>query len=233
MSYKLSILIPVYNERNTINRVIDNILRVSDLNDESMQYVIVDDGSNDGTDAILKKNPYQNDPRFVFIFQKENQGKGSAIREGLKKATGEYTIIQDADLEYDPHDIVRLLKKAEKENLRVVYGSRYLKKTNRKGKAAFYFGGRFVTLLANLLYAQKLTDEPTCYKLFRTDFLKSFPLTCRRFEFCPEVTALISKQNIEISEIPISYFPRSKKEGKKINWRDGLEAIWTLVRLRF
>lgn len=232
MNYQLSIIVPVYNEKNTIDVIIERLLGVPELNTESVQYIFVDDGSSDGTVDILKNSPYRKDTRFVFVFSQKNQGKGAAIRSGLSRAEGKYTIIQDADLEYDPNDIVKILKKAESENLTVVYGSRNLEKGSNRGAPLFYFGGKVVTILTNLLYRQKLTDEPTCYKLFKTDFLKSLPLTCQRFEFCPEVTALTAKQKIKIPEIPIRYFPRDKTEGKKINWRDGLEAIWTLLRLR-
>lgn len=232
MNYQLSVIVPVYNEKNTIDVIIERLLGVLELNTESVQYIFVDDGSIDGTVDILKNSSYRKDPRFVFVFSQKNQGKGAAIRSGLSRAEGKYTIIQDADLEYDPHDIVKILKKAESENLTVVYGSRNLEKGSNRGAPLFYFGGKVVTILTNLLYRQKLTDEPTCYKLFKTDFLKSLPLTCQRFEFCPEVTALAAKQKIKITEIPIRYFPRDKTEGKKINWRDGLEAIWTLLRLR-
>ncbi|MFA6897293.1 MAG: glycosyltransferase family 2 protein [Patescibacteria group bacterium] len=233
MEYKLSIIIPVYNEKNTINAIIERLLSVPQLNTEAVQFILSDDGSNDGTVDILKESFCQEDSRFVFIFNPENRGKGAAIRSGLCRAEGEYVIIQDADLEYDPNDIIKILEKAEGENLKAVYGSRNMNKGSNRGAAIFYFGGKAVTVFTNLLYRQNLTDEPTCYKLFRTDFLKSLPLTCRRFEFCPEVTALTARQKIKIPEVPIQYFPRDKSAGKKINWRDGLEAIWTLLRLRF
>lgn len=233
MGYKLNIIVPVYNEKDTIDLAVKQLLATPKLNIKSVQFIIIDDGSDDGTVEMLKKSPQQKDPRFTFIFSKKNQGKGMAIRSGLTKATGKYTIIHDADLEYDPADIVRLWEKAEKENLSVIYGSRNLNKENKKGSPAFFYGGKLITLFANILYSQKLTDEASCYKLFKTDFLKSLPLTCRRFEFCPEVTALTAIQKYKIPEIPIHYRPRNKSEGKKIGWYDGFEAIWTLLRLRF
>jgi glycosyltransferase involved in cell wall biosynthesis len=231
--YKLSVIVPVYNESDTINILITRLLGVPELADGSTQFIIVDDGSIDGTAELLKSSAQREDPRFVFIFGARNRGKGAAIRQGLERASGEYTVIQDADLEYDPHDIHSLLEKAQREKLTAVYGSRLLNKSNRRGKAQFYLGGKLVTWLANLLYRQRLTDEPTCYKLFRTDVLKSLPLRCRQFEFCPEVTAMLARRGIRIAEVPIQYFPRDKKSGKKIKWQDGLEAIWTLLRLRF
>lgn len=233
MSYELSVLIPIYNEAKTIDKILDKLHEVKELSGPEVQYVIVDDGSTDGTVSKLKNLRYQQDPRFVFIFQKKNGGKGTAIRAGLEKVTGKYVIVQDADLEYDPADIIKLWSAARANNLSVVYGSRNLKPDGNRGRAMFYFGGKLVTWLTNLLYGTKLTDEPTCYKLFRTDVLRDMPLVCRRFEFCPEVTAYAAKKGIPIPEIPISYFPRSKEEGKKIKWRDGIEAIFTLIRLRF
>lgn len=233
MSYELSVLIPAYNEAGTIVKILDKLNAVAELSGPRIQYVVVDDGSKDETVACLKNSRYWRDSRFVFVLQKRNGGKGTAIRAGLEKVTGEYVIVQDADLEYDPQDIVKLWHEARTKNLAVVYGSRNLASKGRHGQAIFYFGGKLVTWFTNLLYGTKLTDEPTCYKLFRTDVLREMPLVCRRFEFCPEVTAYAAKAGLPILEVPISYFPRSKAEGKKINWRDGVEALLTLVRLRF
>jgi glycosyltransferase involved in cell wall biosynthesis len=232
MNYELSVIIPVYNEEKTILKAIEKLLGAF-KNNTSVQFIIVDDGSTDQTVQLLKSSSYLKNDNFIFIFAPKNQGKGAAIRLGLNQAKGEYTIIQDADLEYDPTDILKLLTKIKAEDLKVVYGSRNLNKANKTGAFHYYWGGRAVTTIANILFGQKLTDEPTCYKMFRTDFLQSMPLTCRKFEFCPEVTALVSLEKIRIPELPISYNPRSLKEGKKINWIDGLQAIWTLIRLRF
>ena len=149
---------------------------------------------------------------------------------------GEYVIIHDADLEYDPHDIFRMLSYAREADLPVLYGSRYLYSvSHRKGRlpTSFYLGGQLVTKVTNLLYRQRLTDEPTCYKLFKRELLLSFDLECEGFEFCPEVTAKAALRGIKIKEIPISYFPRSVDEGKKISWRDGVTAISTLLKYRF
>ena len=232
MNYELSVIIPVYNEEKTILKAIEKLLGAF-KNNTSVQFIIVDDGSTDQTVQLLKSSSYLKNDNFIFIFAPKNQCKGAAIRLGLNQAKGEYTIIQDADLEYDPTDILKLLTKIKAEDLKVVYGSRNLNKANKTGAFHYYWGGRAVTTIANILFGQKLTDEPTCYKMFRTDFLQSMPLTCRKFEFCPEVTALVSLEKIRIPELPISYNPRSLKEGKKINWIDGLQAIWTLIRLRF
>jgi glycosyltransferase involved in cell wall biosynthesis len=172
--------------------------------------------------------------KYKIIFHNQNKGKGAAIRSGLKEASGEYVIVQDADLEYNPEDYNVLLEKIISNNLMVVYGSRQLKKQNQRYSGLlFYLGGIFLTSLTNLLFRQKLTDEATCYKLFKTDFLSSLPLKCQRFEFCPEVTALCAKNGIQIQEVPISYYPRGKNEGKKIRWRDGWEAVTTLLHYRF
>lgn len=232
MGFKISVIVPVYNERATVLEILNRLVAVQELGGGQAEFIVVDDGSTDGTRGLLSGSRYFSDERFKFIFHEKNAGKGSAIRTGLKQASGVYTIIQDADLEYDPRDIVRLLEYAEKDNLPVVFGSRNLSLGGNRGTFAFYWGGRFVTLISNWLYGQKLTDEPTCYKLCKTDLLKSLPLTCQKFDFCPELTALVSKAGINIPEVPISYEPRDKQEGKKINWKDGISALWTLFRLR-
>ena len=167
-----------------------------------------------------------------MIFREKNKGKGTAIRTGLANVTGDIVIIQDADLEYDPNDYPKLVEPILTGKANVVYGSRILGKS-RKSYWSFYMGGRFLSFLANLLYNAKITDEPTCYKVFRADMIKNINLKCRRFEFCPEVTAKVRKKGYKIYEVPIHYEPRSLKEGKKINWKDGLEAIWTLIKYKF
>lgn len=228
----LSIIIPVYNEEKTIKQIIDKILNIPELNTEQTQYIIVNDGSTDSTSTILKTSSHIHDSRFRIITHQKNLGKGCAIRSALNYTTGIYTIIQDADLEYEPKDICTLLAYAKEHNLPVVYGSRNINKNNQKGGLFFYWGGVFLSKLTNILYRQKITDEATGYKLFNTELLKSLDLTCERFEFCPEVTALLSKKAIKITELPIHYIPRPKSEGKKINFRDGIEAVWTLLRLK-
>jgi glycosyltransferase involved in cell wall biosynthesis len=160
-------------------------------------------------------------------------GKGMSIRTGLGYVTGEYVVIQDADLEYDPNDYNVLLSYLLETGGRVVYGSRYLNHENRHSYSSFYVGGRLVSLVANVLYGQRLTDEPTCYKMLETGLLRSLGLRCERFEFCPEVTAKVSKLGYRIPELPVRYYPRSISEGKKIRWWDGLEALWVLIKYRF
>ena len=228
----LSIIVPVYNEINTIEQLINRLESVS-LRMYEKQIIIVDDYSSDGTRELLlqlqkkKKN-------YNFKFHNVNRGKGSAIRTGLRYAIGLYVIIQDGDLEYNPQDIGKLLNIAHENNLDVVFGSRTLNKNNKSHHSGYRFllGGIFLTFLTNMLYGIKISDEPTCYKLIKRNVLLSLNLSCERFEFCPEVTAKISKKGLIITDVPIDYYPRRRNEGKKINWVDGIEAIWTLIKLR-
>jgi glycosyltransferase involved in cell wall biosynthesis len=230
----LSIIIPAYNELATICSILDKVLAVKLIHDMQKEIVIVNDYSTDNTADIvadyIAKHPAE---RISLINQSFNQGKGAAIRKGLEAVRGDYVIIQDADLEYNPQEYNPLLTHLIHKDLQVVYGSRFYNKANKHSYHRFYIGGRLVSLITNILYGQHLTDEPTCYKLFRTDFIKSIPLRCMGFEFCPEVTAKIAKRGIKISEIAIEYYPRSIEEGKKIKWTDGIEAIWTLFKYRF
>lgn len=232
MKNALSIIIPAYNEEATIVQILEKICAV-ELPVEK-EIIIIDDGSKDHTAEkcrdYMEKHPSAG---IRYHLQIPNQGKGAALRKGIALASGKWTVIQDADLEYDPDDYLPLLEWMQANNGKVVYGSRFLNKTNRHSYLSFYLGGRLVSFTANLLYGQKLTDEPTCYKFFDTEFLQAIPLECKGFEFCPEVTAKISRQGIKIHEIPIQYYPRSIKEGKKINWKDGLQALWTLIKYRF
>jgi len=195
------------------------------------QIIAVDDASTDSSAEILKK--YADEGKITFLPHKSNQGKGAAILTGLGRAEGEYTIIQDADLEYDPNDIVKMLATARQNNAEAVFGSRVANPDSGRSYHRYYWGGRFLTFLANLLYWAGITDESTCYKMVKTELLKSLNLVCRRFEFCPEVIARLRKRKIKIFEIPINYYPRKIKEGKKIRWYDGAVAIWTLVKYRF
>lgn len=222
---KLSVIIPVYNEKKTILKILEKVLKVP----VEKEVIIVDDGSNDGTTEILKEIK---DERVKVIFKEKNEGKGAAIREGLKYMTGDVFVVQDADLEYDPMDWIKMLKLMEEKNASVVFGSRILGKS-KKSSFVFYLGGRILSILANFLYNAQITDEPTCYKMIKRDVINSINLKCKRFEFCPEITAKVRKLGYKIYEVPISYNPRTIKEGKKIRWKDGLIAIWTLIKYRF
>ena len=193
------------------------------------ELIVIDDGSSDDTAAIAESLAGDD---LVVIRQPENRGKGAAIRRGLEAATGELVLVQDADLEYEPGDVPALLEPLLSGEADVVYGSRILRKENRRGHGRYYLGGRLVTWWTNLLYGSSLTDEPTCYKLFRTELVRGLDLRCTGFEFCPEVTGKLLRRGVPIRELPIHYAPRSMEEGKKIRWTDGLEALWTLLRIR-
>lgn len=222
----LSVLIPAYNEIKSIDTLLEKIQAVP----LTKEIIIVDDGSTDGTRERLAT--YASVPNIRVIYHEHNQGKGAAIRTAIQQMTGDIAIVQDADLEYEPQDYLALVKPIVDGKEKVVYGSRFLNPENRHSYMSFYIGGQVVTLLTNILYNQRLTDEPTCYKVFDSHLLRSIPLECTRFEFCPEVTAKVAKQGIRIKELPISYYPRSVAEGKKISWFDGLEAIWVLFKYR-
>lgn len=225
---KLSIIIPVYNEKSTILEIIKQV-ESANLPDLEKEIIIIDDYSSDGTRDILRNVQSQ----YKVIFHEKNAGKGAAIRSGLNAVTGEYVVIQDADLEYDPNDFKAMIQRMKAENLLVLYGSRRLKKENTQYSGiSYYFGGILVTWITNVLFKQHLTDEPTCYKMFKSDFIKGLPLVCERFDFCPEVTALTALSGINILEIPISYHPRHTSEGKKIRWKDGVDAVITLLAYR-
>lgn len=228
---KLSIVVPVFNEKNTIELILKKLEEV-DFGQTQKEIIVVDDGSRDGTSKVLKK--YQS--KYKVIYHLKNLGKGAAVRSGFGQASGDYVIIQDADLEYNPQDIKRMIALAEKEGIEVVYGSRRVglaKKENPKAGWLYYLGGAFLSSLTNLLYGTKITDEPTCYKMVSRQVLQKIKLKANGFEFCPEITAKIARLKIPIYEVPISYQPRSKKQGKKIKIKDGLMAIWTLIKYRF
>ena len=222
---RLSVIVPVYNELATIATLLERVLAV----EIDKQVVVVDDGSTDGTaewlDAWVASRP-----DWVGVhYHRSNRGKGAAIRTALATVTGEYVIIQDGDLEYDPKDYARLLVPVDEGRARVVYGSRFL-----NGRPPMFFaqrmGNECLTRLTNLLYGASLTDMETCYKLFARDVIVGMPLTADRFDVEPELTARALRQGLEIVEVPISYAGRAYAEGKKIDWRDFLVAAWTLVR---
>jgi dolichol-phosphate mannosyltransferase len=224
----LSVLIAAYNERETIDEILHRVLE----EDIVHEVIVVDDGSTDGTRELLSAW-VGIDERIKVICQDSNQGKGACIRRALTHATGRITIIQDADLEYFPSDYEAVIQPIVKGESKVVYGSRVLCADNVYPLDLFRVGSFVVTQTANLLYDTRLTDEPTCYKAFDTQFLRSLPLSATGFELCPEVTAWTRKCGETIIEVPIQYSKRTVAEGKKIRWQDGVLAIWTLLQLRF
>lgn len=229
MPKTLSIIIPCYNEEATILELIRRV-EAADIGSVEKQLVIVDDGSTDTTSELLRLHASQH----TLLLGSRNEGKGAAIRHGLSAVRGDIVIIQDADLEYNPDNFATLIAPILEGETPVVYGSRERNTRNRMHSGmTYYAGGKFLSAVTNLLYGSDITDEPTCYKVFDAPLLKSLPLRCTGFEFCPEVTARILRRGIDIVEVPIDYFPRKKEEGKKIRWRDGIEAVWTLLRYRF
>lgn len=229
---KLSIIIPVYNEKKTIQLILDKIEKSRIRQDIEKEIIIVDDGSTDGTREILKSYI----GKYRVVLQEKNLGKGAAVRAGFALASGDYIIVQDADLEYDPNEIQSLIEKAEKTGVKIIFGSRVLGRDKREETPGifYYLGGHFLSWLANFLYGTRITDEPTCYKMFARKVLNDIKLECVGFEFCPEITAKVAKAGYEIVEVSISYKTRTKKEGKKIRlFKDGAMAIWTLLKYRF
>ena len=225
---RISVIIPVFNERATIAEVLARVLAV----DLDKQIIVVDDGSTDGTAELIEEWG-RNQPDWVTVRRHaKNQGKGGAVRTGLAEVSGECVIIQDGDLEYDPQDYPRLMARLGAGEAQVVYGSRLLGNTPR-----MFFtqrvGNVILTWLTNVLYGSSLTDMETCYKLFARDVVAGMSLTSNRFNVEPELTAKVLRQGIDIVEVPIAYTGRTYTDGKKINWRDFLSAVWTLVRLRF
>ena len=224
---KLSVVIPVYNERKTFDELIS---RVEAVNLEK-EIIIVDDASTDGTRALLKK--YEEREKFKVIYQSRNAGKGSALRAGFDKAEGEIIIVQDADLEYDPKEYPLLLEPILDGRADVVYGSRFLGGTHRVFFFWHYVGNKVLTTLSNMCTNLCLTDMETGYKVFRKEALDAFILKCNRFGFEPEFTSKVARNNFRIYEVPISYSGRGYEEGKKINWKDGVAALWFIFRFRF
>jgi glycosyltransferase involved in cell wall biosynthesis len=224
---RLSVIVPVYNERNTVAEIVRR-MRSVELPIER-EIVIVDDGSEDGTRDVLTQ---LGDSTVRVVKHAVNRGKGAAIRTGLENATGDVMLVQDADLEYDPEDWPKLLAPVLKGRAHVVYGSRF---TGERRNMLFlhWVGNRFLSLVTNILYNSTLSDMETCYKLFERDVLDGIQLQAERFDFEPEFTAKILRRGIRIYEVPISYAGREPHEGKKITWRDGITALWTLVKYRF
>lgn len=217
---KLSVIIPVYNEADNIKRILSAVENVK-INKE---IIVVDDFSTDGTREFLRKKQ-----GIKLVFHKKNMGKGAAIRSALKIVSGDFVIIQDADLEYSPNQYTRLFKPIKENSTKVVYGSRIL------GKGVFlkssYYANRFLTLLTNVLFNGHITDMETCYKMIETKLLKNLDLTSSRFEIEPEITCKILKRKEKIVELPITY--KGRKKGKKIGVKDGIQAIWNLIKWKF
>ena len=227
---KLSIIIPVYNELKTLNEILDQV-RAVELRLEK-EIILVDDFSTDGTRDILKQIEDLGDPLVRVFYHSVNRGKGAALRTGFQNATGDLTIIQDADLEYDPQDYPKLIQPIIENQADVVYGSRFTDGM-LKGLRISYIANRFLTLLSNLLTGLWISDMETCYKVIKTSILKEIHLTSDRFGIEPEITAKIAKRKCRLVEIPINYRGRPFDEGKKISWRDGVAAIFHIIRFRF
>jgi glycosyltransferase involved in cell wall biosynthesis len=231
MQDKLSIIIPCYNEERTLSAILDKVISAETTIPKEI--IIVDNNSKDKSPDIAKEYSKKHSNVKYFLEDKA-QGKGAAVKKGIKESSGTIILIQDADLEYDPDDYQALIEPILKCKAIVVYGSRRLNKNNKQYSGfSFFCGGILVTLITNILFFTRISDEPTCYKVFRSDVIKSIKIEGNRFEWEPEVTAKIAKKKIKIFEVPIKYYPRTKKEGKKINWKDGFEAIWTLIKVRF
>ena len=240
---KLSVVMPVYNEVNTVAEILQRV-RAVQLNvsagygpddgtvvEFEREIVIVDDGSSDGTREIL--DMLRGQPDMVIVYHERNQGKGAAVRTGLAHASGDVILIQDADLEYDPRDYVALLQPIVEGRSQVVYGSRFRGGPTRAMFFWHMIGNRALTLVTNILYNTILTDMETCYKVFTRDVAEQLDLRAAGWGFDPEITVQILKRGYRIYEVPISYTGREFEEGKKISWRDGLTVLWTLVKYRF
>lgn len=233
MSKTLSIIVPAYNEEATIANILDKLEEVQLINGIQKEIIIVNDASSDGTDSIIqqyiKEHPNQN---ISYYRHQKNQGKGAALHTGMKEAKGDYVVIQDADLEYDPHEFNVLLKPIEDDFADIVYGSRFM--GGNPHRILFFWhsiGNKILTFISNAMTNLNLTDMETCYKMWRREVIQSLNLKEKRFGFEPEVTAKASRfKNIRIYEVGISYYGRTFEEGKKINWKDGVRAIYAIMK---
>ncbi|MFL7894363.1 MAG: glycosyltransferase family 2 protein [Anaerolineales bacterium] len=224
---KVSVIIPVYNEQNTI----EEILRRVEAQDFVTEIVVIDDGSTDGTREILAS--VDDSERLRVILHDENQGKGAAVRTGFENATGDVFLIQDADLEYDPRDYPKLIQPIQEGIADVVYGSRFLGGPRRSVMFWHMVANRMLTFMTNLLYNTILSDMETGYKVFKREIVEGMRIHANSFDFEPEFTAKILKKKVRVYEIPISFNPRDYEEGKKIGLRDAFQAVWTLIKYRF
>ncbi len=230
----VSIIIPTYNERAYLNRLVERVLRAPLPGVLEREIIIIDDGSTDGTHALVEKLTADNPQEIRGIYQEHNQGKGAAIRRGVTESTGGFIIFQDADLEYDPNEYQLLLEPIISGLADVVYGSRFAGRSMRRVFNYHHaLGNKFLTHLSNMTTGLDLTDMETCYKAFRADILRTIPIRSNRFGIEPEITAKIAKRNCRLYEVPISYRGRSYNEGKKISWRDGVAAIYTIIKYFF
>ncbi|HEV3512087.1 MAG TPA: glycosyltransferase family 2 protein [Candidatus Sulfotelmatobacter sp.] len=223
---KLSVVMPVYNEQATLRPVVERVLSIG----MDLELLCVDDGSTDGSREILGDLEKRHPPLRVFL-QPRNMGKGAALRHGIQAATGEYVIIQDADLEYDPSEYPRLLEPLESGQADVVYGSRFL--SGRPHRVLYFWhsvGNKILTLLSNMITNLNMTDMETCYKVFRREVIQAIPIEENRFGFEPEITVKIAKRGLRVYEVGISYWGRTYEEGKKIGWKDGFRALWCLAK---
>jgi glycosyltransferase involved in cell wall biosynthesis len=229
---KLSILVPAFNEENTILTVLEKLNSISLLNSIEKEIIVINDCSTDNTELIVKTFTNKTECNLRYIKHDHNQGKGAALHTGIKEATGDYIIVQDADLEYDPEEFNLLLKPVLDGHADVVYGSRFI--GGKPHRILFFWhtiGNKILTFLSNMFTNLNLTDMETCYKLFRADIIKGLELNEKRFGFEPEVTSKISRiKGIRIYEIGVSYYGRTYEEGKKINWKDGFRAIYCIIR---
>lgn len=224
----LSILMPIFNERATLLGLLERIMAVP----VEKEIILVDDASTDGTRDLIKNQIDGVIPGIRVYYHTENRGKGAAIRTAIPYATGDYAIVQDGDLEYDPNDYVTIMRAFNERNADIVYGSRFLNGWPPM-KLPNKIVNKLLAWMVRFFFRSPMTDEATCYKAFRTGILQSIPLTCNRFDFCPEVTAKALRRGHKIIEVPIRYEARTFADGKKIRWTDGVAAIWALIRFRF
>ncbi|MEM8994504.1 MAG: glycosyltransferase family 2 protein [Acidobacteriota bacterium] len=226
----LSIVIPAYNEKATVEQLIRRVADAALPGGLDREIVVVDDGSQDGTREVLREMDQRQDPPIRYFEHGKNQGKGAALRTGFKETRGDIVLIQDADLEYDPAEYPNLLQPILDDLADVVYGSRFLGGPHRVLFFWHYQGNRALTTLSNMMTDLNLSDMETCYKVFRGDLLRSLELSSNRFGIEPELTAKVAKKRARIYEVPISYHGRTYAEGKKIGWRDGVSAVWAILR---